>query len=118
MSLIARIVDERDGDVPIVTVEGEVDASNAHEIADRMRVALSNQGTVLIVDLTPTTYIDSAGINVLFQLSVALRERQQELHVVVASASPIARMLAIVGLDRAVPTHATREAALVAVGVE
>jgi anti-anti-sigma factor len=118
MSLIARVVDERHGNVPIVTVEGEIDTSNATEIADRMRVALSNQGMVLVVDLTPTTYIDSAGINVLFQLGAELRERRQELHVVVASASPIARMLAIVGLDRAVPTHATREAALVAVGVE
>jgi anti-anti-sigma regulatory factor len=55
MSLIARIVDERHGDVPIVTVEGEIDASNAPEIAGRMRVALSNQAKVLIVDLTPTT---------------------------------------------------------------
>ena len=118
MSLIARIVDERHGDVPIVTVEGEIDASNAQEIGDRMRTALSNQGKVLVVDLTPTTYIDSAGINVLFRLGVELGERQQELHVVVASASPIARMLAIVGLDRALPTHATRAAALAVVGVQ
>jgi anti-anti-sigma factor len=118
MSLIARIVDERHGDVPIVTVEGEIDASNAPEIAGRMRVALSNQAKVLIVDLTPTTYIDSAGINVLFRLGVELQERQQQLHVVVAATSPIARMLAIVGLDRAIPTHATREAALAVVGVE
>jgi anti-sigma B factor antagonist len=118
MSVIARIVDERHGDVPIVTVEGEIDSSNARAIAQRMRATLSNQGKVLIVDLTPTTYIDSAGINVLFRLGVELRERQQELHVVVASPSPIARMLAIVGLDRAVPTHATRAAALSVVGVE
>ena len=118
MSLIARIVDERHGDVPVVTIEGEIDASNAPEIADRMRVALSNQAKVLIVDLTPTTYIDSAGINVLFRLGVELKERQQELHVVVAATSPIARMLAIVGLDRALPTHATREAALAVVGVQ
>jgi anti-anti-sigma factor len=118
MSLIARIVDERHGDVPIVTVEGEIDASNSREIAERMRGALSNQGKVLVVDLTPTTYIDSAGINVLFRLGVELQERQQELHVVVASPSPIARILAIVGLDRAVPTHATREAALAVVGIQ
>jgi anti-sigma B factor antagonist len=118
MSLIARIVDERHGEVPIVTVEGEIDSSNAREIAERMRAALSNQGKVLVVDLTPTTYIDSAGINILFQLGVELRERQQELHVVVASASPIARMLAIVGLERAVATHATRAAALAVVGVQ
>jgi anti-anti-sigma factor len=118
MSLIARVVEEHQGDVPIITIEGEIDASNAREIAGRMRGALSNQAKVLVVDLTPTTYIDSAGINILFQLATELGERQQELHVVVAAASPIARMLAIVGLEHAVPTHPTREAALEIVGVE
>ena len=118
MSLIARIADERHGDVPIVTIEGEIDASNSREIAGRMRGALSNQAKVLVVDLTPTTYIDSAGINILFQLATELSERQQELHVVVAAASPIARMLAIVGLEHAVPTYPTRAAALGVVAVE
>jgi anti-sigma B factor antagonist len=112
MSLIARIAEECEGDVPVVTVEGEIDASNAREIAGRLRGALNNQGKVLVVDLTPTTYIDSAGINILFRLATDLSERQQELHVVVAAASPIARMLAIVGLEHAVPTHTTRAAAL------
>jgi anti-anti-sigma factor len=112
MSLIAKIRDEQEGGVPIVAIEGEIDASNALEISARMREVLSNQGMALIVDLTETTYIDSAGINVLFKLGLELRERQQQLHLVVAQSSPIARMVAIVGLDEAVPTHPTREAAL------
>jgi anti-anti-sigma factor len=114
MSLIANIRDEKEGGVPIVVIEGEVDASNSLEISGRLRDALSNQGTVLIVDLSETTYIDSAGINVLFKLGLELRERQQQLHLVVAESSPIARMLSIVGLDDAVPTHRTREAAVAA----
>jgi anti-anti-sigma factor len=116
MSLIANIRDEEEGGVPIVVIEGEIDASNSPEISSRLRDALSNQGTILIVDLSETTYIDSAGINVLFQLGVELRERQQQLLLVVAPDSPIARMIAIVGLNEAVPTHPTREAALAAAG--
>ena len=116
MSLIANIRDEREGDVPIVVIEGEIDASNTPEINGRLRDALSNQAAVLLVDLTETTYIDSAGINVLFKLGVELGERQQELHLVVAPNSPIARLLAIVGLNEAVATHPSREAALAAVG--
>jgi anti-anti-sigma factor len=112
MSRLATIRDEREGDVPIVVVDGEIDASNSGEIADRLRAAVSNRSTAIVVDLTPTTYIDSAGINVLFQLGHELRERQQQLHLVVAQPSPIARMIAIVGLDAAVPTHATRGAAI------
>jgi anti-sigma B factor antagonist len=114
VSLLARILSERHGNVPVVTIEGEIDASNSVEVADRMRSALSNRSKALIVDLTPTTYIDSAGINILFQLGLELRERQQQLHLVVAQPSPIARMFAIVGLDTTVPTHPTRAAALAA----
>jgi anti-anti-sigma factor len=111
MTLLANLTEERDGDTPVLVIEGEIDASNAIEIAGRLRSALDNQDTALLVDLTPTTYLDSAGINVLFRLALELRERQQHLHLVVAAGSPIARMVAIVGLDAAVPTHPTREAA-------
>jgi anti-sigma B factor antagonist len=112
MSTLARISDEHHGEVPIVTIAGEVDASNSAELADRLRAALSNRSQALVVDLSPTTYIDSAGINVLFRMATELRQRQQQLHLVVAHPSPIARMLAIVGLDSTVPTHPTRGAAL------
>jgi anti-anti-sigma factor len=113
---LATITDEHHGETPVVTIAGEIDISNADDIADRLRAALSNRSQALLVDLSRTTYIDSAGINVLFELSLALRERQQELHLVVAPESPIARMLAIIGLDAAVPTHPTRAAALEQVG--
>jgi anti-anti-sigma factor len=114
MSLLAKLRNEDADGTPIVVIEGEIDSSNAAEIGDRLRQAISNQGMAMVVDLTPTTYIDSAGINALFRLEVELTERQQRLHIVVASGSPIERMLKIVGLDAAVPTFATREEALAA----
>ena len=65
-----------------------------------------------MVDLTPTTYLDSAGINLLFALGDELRTRQQTLRLVVAPGSSIARMLSITSLDRAHPTFATAAEAL------
>ncbi len=112
MSLLAKLHDEDVGGTPLVIVDGEIDSSNAAEIGDRLRATISNQGMAMVVDLTPTTYIDSAGLNALFRLGLELDERQQTLHLVVASGSPIERMLKIVGLDRAIPTFATRAAAL------
>jgi len=114
MSLLAKLRNEDEGDTPVVVIEGEIDSSNSVEIGERLRQTISNQGLALVVDLSPTTYIDSAGINVLFRLGVELQDRQQQLHVVVAPGSPIERMLVIVGLDRAVPTFPTRAAALAA----
>ncbi len=93
-------------------IDGEIDASNAIEIADRLRQLLTNRSTALVVDLTRTSYLDSAGINLLFELGTELRDRQQQLHLVVAPKEPIARTISLTGLDAAVPAHATREAAI------
>jgi anti-anti-sigma factor len=114
MSWLARIVEERQGDVPIAAVEGEIDSSNAGELAERVHTMLTNRTHALVVDLERTRYIDSAGINMLFTLGAELDQRQQRLHLVVAPASPIARMLSITGLDATVATHPTRDAALAA----
>jgi anti-sigma B factor antagonist len=112
MSLLARVVELQEGDVPVAVLEGEVDASNAVEIRERMRALLTNHSRGLVVDLTPTTYLDSAGINLLFALGAALEERQQQLHLVVPPSSPIARPISITGLDATVAIHARREDAL------
>jgi anti-sigma B factor antagonist len=114
VSLLATVTEETHGSVVIAVIDGEVDASNAADIGGRLRSALSNRSTVLIVDLTPTSYIDSAGINLMFELAGDLRERQQALQLVVPADAPIARAVGITGLDAAVPTHGDRETALVA----
>jgi anti-anti-sigma factor len=114
MTLLAKVIEETHGSVVVAAIDGEVDASNTEEIGARLRSALSNRSTALVVDLTPTTYLDSAGINLMFELAGALRERQQQLLLVVPADAPIARAIAITGLDAAVPTHTEREAALAA----
>jgi anti-anti-sigma factor len=112
VSLLARVELEELGDVSIAAVEGEVDASNAAEVAERLRSSVTNHSTVLVVDLTGTTYLDSAGINLLFALSAELEHRQQRLRLVVPPSAQIARMVAIAGLGAVVPTHPTRDEAL------
>jgi anti-anti-sigma factor len=112
MNPLAEVHAELHGETAVGRVQGEVDASNAELVAARLRELLVNRSHGLVVDLTPTTYIDSAGINMLFVLGDELRMRQQELRLVVGPATPIARMLAVTGLDRSYPTHANVAAAL------
>jgi anti-anti-sigma factor len=112
MSLLARVHEEPGDDVSLAAVEGEVDASNAGEVGERLRRLLTNRSSVLVVDLSATAYLDSAGINMLFELAAELDHRQQRLRLVVPASSPIARMLSIAGMDVAVPTHETREQAV------
>ena len=112
MSTLARIEDEWHGDVPVARIAGEVDASNVDDVRNRLRSLLTNRSVSLVVDLSATSYLDSAGINLLFALGEQMRGRQQQLTLVVAEGSPIARMVSLTGLDRAIGAHPTLRAAL------
>lgn len=114
MSLLARLVEEQRDDVAIAAVEGEIDSSNVQEVGERLRALLSNRSTALVVDLTGTSYLDSAGINLLFALAGELSDRQQSLRLVVPASTPVLRMLTIAGLIGTIPTHASLDAALAA----
>jgi anti-anti-sigma factor len=112
VSTLAQVVAERRGELMIARIEGEVDASNAAWTGTRLRALLTNHSDALAVDLSGTTYLDSAGIALVFALASELRVHQQQLRLVVADGSPIARMVALTGLDKSVPTYPTLEAAL------
>lgn len=112
MSRLARLSEEQSGEISIAAIEGEVDASNAAELGDGLRALLTNESAILVVDLSETTYLDSAGLNLLFTLDGELSGRLQELRLVVPEGSPLGRTLSITGLDSTISTHATRDAAL------
>jgi anti-anti-sigma factor len=109
---LARVEVQRHDGTVVAAVDGEIDASNVWEVGAARRRVVDNQSVELVVDLTPTEYLDSAGINLMFSLADELRARQLTLRLVVAPRSPIARMLAITGLDRVAPTYETVDAAL------
>ena len=77
-----------------------------------LRALLDNRSLALIVDLADTTYLDSAGITSSSGSPSELRSRQQQLGSWSSDASPIARMVALTGLDRAMPVHRTLPDAL------
>jgi len=112
MRQLARILAETHDGIPVARLEGEIDMTNAKSLGERLRALLTNRSQVLIVDLGPTTYLDSSGITLLFALSHELRLRQQQIHLVVPEGSPIGRVIAITGLDQIAPTHRTLEQAL------
>ena len=110
--MLADLQDEWHEEIPVARVRGEVDASNVKEIADWLRDLLSNRSVAMVVDLSETTYLDSAGINMLFALGEEMRGRQQSLALVVGQGSPIDRVVSLTGLDQMVGVHATLPDAL------
>lgn len=115
---LADIAVERRAGSSVAQVKGEIDASNTEWLGARVRALLTNQSDALVVDLSATTYLDSAGIALLFRLAAELRLHQQRLYVVVGAGSPIARMIRLTGLDTTVPTRETLEAALAELDAE
>jgi len=107
----ARVDAEQRGDVPVAAIEGEIDAANADWAGSRLRRLLSNRSHALVVDLSATTHLDSAGIAMLFQLAADMRLHQQELRVVLAG-SPVARMVSLTGLDQAAALYGTVDEAV------
>ena len=113
--LAALQIEHADEDAPVARLVGEVDASNAGGFTAELKNAVPNTAIGLVLDLSGTTYIDSSGIHLIFDLADALRRRQQSLALVVAPETFVADVLGAVSLAGAARTAPTVEEALEAV---
>jgi anti-sigma B factor antagonist/stage II sporulation protein AA (anti-sigma F factor antagonist) len=113
---IADVVIETRELGPIVHVRGEIDLSNAETIRSEIIDAVPREARGLVLDLTETTYLDSTGVRLLFELADRLQSRRQRLVLVVREAALVRRVLVLTKLDDAVPMHDELDAAIAALG--
>ena len=106
-----RISSDDDDALVVAHLTGELDASNAAWARERLRTLVSNAHSGLAIDLTGTTYLDSAGISLLFGLATDLRAHQQELRLVVPGESLIAHLLTLAGVTATIRTFPSVDAA-------
>jgi anti-anti-sigma factor len=60
--------------IPVVTVAGEIDMSNADRLRDALGLAAATaDGGSFVVDLTGVEYLDSAGVHALFEHASRIR---------------------------------------------
>ena len=102
--------------VPVAWISGEIDASNAPAFATRLKDAVPNSAMGLVLDLSETTYLDSSGVHLIFDIAEALRRRQQVLHLVVAADSFVGDVLGVVNVSGVAGTSPTLTEALDALG--
>ena len=112
MTTLADIAIERHGGTVVARLSGEVDMTNAALVRDQLLDAVPNDVLVLVVDLEGCRYLDSAAIEVIFDLSRRLARRRQELRLVVPDSSPLGRVLTLTDVGSVAPVHATLESAL------
>jgi anti-anti-sigma factor len=112
---LADLVLSSDGDVVIASVRGEIDISNASELGDAIGRRLTNEDLALIIDLGACEYLDSAGIHLIYELHERLRNRGQDVRVVIAPGAVIAEALRLADVPRTVGAEESVEAALASV---
>jgi anti-anti-sigma factor len=93
----------REQGTAVARLTGEIDLSNAAVIKRSIAESVSNQDLKLVLDLSSVTYLDSAGIAMLFDLSRRLIQHQQQLVLVVPEASLINRSLRVSGWPKSLP---------------
>ena len=112
MTTLADVSATARGEVVVLGVDGEIDRSNAEQVSTALLNAVPNVAKVVVLDLGGTTYIDSSGVQLLFELASRLKRRQQALRIVVPEGANIGRLLSVVALERTVPLYATLDEAL------
>ncbi|MGZ6910314.1 MAG: STAS domain-containing protein [Acidimicrobiia bacterium] len=115
MKPLARLTVETVGGMTVARLSGEVDLSNVDDVGATLLEAVRPELDCLVVDLSETTYLDSTGVRLLFDLAMRLQTRRQVLRIVVADAAIVRRVLILTKLDEAVPFHESIEQALAAV---
>ncbi|HEX4717991.1 MAG TPA: STAS domain-containing protein, partial [Thermoleophilaceae bacterium] len=81
----------------------------------RLKEAVPNSAIGLVLDLSETSYLDSSGVHLIFDLASALRRRQQILHLVVPPDTFVADVLGAVNFRGTARASATVLEALEAV---
>ena len=98
----------------VVTVAGEIDLLTI----DRLRAAVAagfedlRDGEMLVIDLTPVTFMDSRGLQALVDATQAAQRQREPLRIVVDHTRPVIRPIQVTGLDAVLALYDTVEDAV------
>jgi anti-anti-sigma factor len=95
---LVQVFDRREGSVPVCEIRGELDASNVEHVLDRLIANVPSEAPGLVLDLGRTSYLDSAGVRIMFELARRLRGRRQELRIAVPADGIVRRVLVLTAL--------------------
>ena len=92
------------GRTAVVAASGEIDLTNADGLRDVLLAALDAGARGLVVDMTATTFLDSAGVTALARTSRRSSATDTTLRLAV-TAPAVLRVLDLVGLDQLIGVY-------------
>ena len=101
------------GELMVIKLQGEVDLYAAPDLKEHVNSAIESGKTLLILDLSEATFIDSTTLGILVSGMKRLRPRGGRLAVLCPDPT-MAKIFDITGLNRMFSVHETREDAIAA----
>lgn len=104
-----ELIDAQAGGWHVLEIRGELDLHTSAALQDRIAELIGEEPAFVALDLSDVAFMDSSALGVIVTALKRLRERGGDLAVVGAQGSP-AKVLAITGMDRVIPSVAGRDA--------
>jgi anti-sigma B factor antagonist len=99
------------GRVAVVTLPVEVDISNAEQVREDLLSVVTQDASLVIADMTATTFCDSAGVSALVRVARRATVSGSALRLA-ASAPAVTRVLALTWVDKLIKIYPSLAAAL------
>lgn len=97
----------RQDGVAVARLHGDIDVANVPVITSALRDEARTVDGGLVVDLTDVRYLDSSGMQMLFQLAKDLAVGRKGLVVALPEDAPISRLLKITNFHESAGIHAS-----------
>ncbi len=101
---------ETQGNTQVISVNGRVDGFTAPQLDEALQNAIKAKHYKLVVDLSDTTFMSSAGMRALLSARLAVQDKNGDLRLAGAS-DYLLDSLKLVGLDKLFKIFPTRDAA-------
>jgi anti-sigma B factor antagonist len=96
--MLTILKNEQSGHV-IYTIDGRVDTEGSRQMETTLRQALAAGYYMLVVDLSKTNYLNSAGLRILADVLTQCRENDGDCKLAAPNAK-VMRVLEIIGFDK------------------
>jgi len=116
--LIGVQIEQRNDDVVVARLTGELDISVAERTGRKIADAVPSSAVGVVVDMGELGFMDSSGVSMLFSLARQVGSHRQQLRVVAPSGRPVSRVLEIVEFSRAAPVDADVESAVAEIATQ
>ncbi len=110
----ARVTVHQPPRATVARVEGDLDLVSLPQVERELRAAVSDAKTqsLVAIDVTDVTYLNSAAIRLLYDLAEDLRTRRRQLRVVMSSDAPLRVLFRRLRFDTVIPVHDTVDEAI------